>query len=263
MSEEFRKILFLVGDRFRSFASHEEVRTVSQFVADVQAGEHDTLPSPLLLWESQGIGEYEREYIREALEARGLSHKVLIQPNDPDVVSRAQAHKHREQNVLLSGLSQAGDDHYLASLRVHDDNELLLDHQTGEHVQGMVVIEAFRQMFMAFTEKFVASQWPEQRYYYIWHAMDVRFESFLFPLDAGISCTVVSSDTTDSNRLKMTVDLELHQAQTCAATARIDFTAYDAERLAPKEHRLGASTVTSVLGRSAHERVGAGSARTA
>ncbi|MEU9057080.1 AfsA-related hotdog domain-containing protein [Streptomyces sp. NPDC048384] len=263
MSEEFRNILFLVGDRFRSFASHEEVRTVSQFVADVRAGEHDSLPSPLLLWESQGIGAYERDYIREVLEARGLSRKVLLQPNDPDVVSRAQAHKHREQNVLLSGLNQAGDDHYRASLRVHDDNELLLDHQTGEHVQGMVVIEAFRQMFMAFTEKFVASQWPKHRYYYIWHAMDVRFESFLFPLDAGVSCTVVSSDTTNPDRLKMTVDLEMHQAQTRAATARIDFTAYDAERLAPKEHRLAASTVTSLLGSSSNEPVRTGSAHTA
>ncbi|MFD5101470.1 AfsA-related hotdog domain-containing protein [Streptomyces albidochromogenes] len=253
MSEHLLQSVCLVGDRFSSFAKHEAVRTVSGFVSAVTSGAYDDLATPLLLWEGQGVNDFDREYVRAALERAGLSRKILTQPNNPVVVPRAEAHKNREANVLLAGLQQQGEDTYRATLRLHSDNELLLDHQTGEHVQGMVAIEAFRQMFIAFCEKFVAAQWPELRHYYIWHGMDISFDNFLFPLDADITCTVVESDTSDPARLKFTVDLELHQAGTRAAHARIKFTAYDADRLGPKEHRLAGDAVANVLNGAAPE----------
>ncbi|MFP1626948.1 AfsA-related hotdog domain-containing protein [Streptomyces sp. 5K101] len=253
MSEQLLKSVCLVGDRFSSFAAHDGVHTVSSFASAVRAGAYDGLTGPLLLWEGQGVSAYDRDYVRDALEAAGLTRKIIMQPNDPEVVPRAEAHKHREVNVLIAGLQQQGPDTYRAALRLHSDNELLLDHQTGEHIQGMVVIEAFRQMFMAFCDKFVASQWPEHRHYYIWHSMDISFDNFLFPLDAEVLCTVESKETDDASRLKFTVDLEMHQAGQRAARARISFTAYDADRLAPKEHRLASTAVTAVMDGAAPE----------
>ncbi|SDP02617.1 A-factor biosynthesis hotdog domain-containing protein [Actinopolyspora xinjiangensis] len=255
MSEHMLNSVCLVGDRFAALGSHENVRTVSGFVSEVRSGVYDELAGPLLVWEGQGITPYEREYVTGALETRGLARKVLMQPNDLPAVPRSQAHKHRDANVLLSSLKRISEGQYRAALRLHPDNELLLDHQTGEHIQGMVVIEAFRQMFMAFCEKFVATALPDRHYYYVWHGMDIRFENFLFPLDADIDCTVISSDITDPARLKMTVDLALHQAGTPAAKARIDFTAHDSARLSSKEHRLAAATVSTVLGGAAAEPV--------
>ncbi|MFJ4274270.1 AfsA-related hotdog domain-containing protein [Streptomyces coelicoflavus] len=260
MSEQLLKSVCLVGDRFSSFATHDGVHTVSSFAAAVRSGEYDGLTGPLLLWEGQGVSAYDRDYVRAALEAAGLTRKILMQPNEPEVVPRAEAHKHREVNVLISGLQQQGPDTYRAALRLHSDNELLLDHQTGEHIQGMVVIETFRQMFMAFCDKFVAVQCPEYRHYYIWHSMDIGFDNFLFPLDADVVCTVESAETDDPSRLRFTVALEVHQAGNRAAHARISFTAYDADRLAPKEHRLAGAAVTAVLDGAAPEPAVAGTA---
>ncbi|GAB3128218.1 AfsA-related hotdog domain-containing protein [Streptomyces calidiresistens] len=253
MSDHRLSSVCLVGDRFAAFASHDNVRTVSQLVAEVGAGAYDTLSGPLLVWEGQGVTDYEREYVRGALDARGLGDKLLMQPNDPDPVPRAQVHKHREVNVLLSGLCELSPGRYHAALRLHSDNELLLDHQSGEHVQGMVVVEAFRQMFIACCERFTASRQPSRRYYYIWHGMDIRFERFVFPLDADIDCTVTDSRTDDPSRLAMTVDLELRQTGHRCAVARIDFTAHDAERISAKEHVIAARAVTTVLGGAGHE----------
>ncbi|GLF99334.1 AfsA-related hotdog domain-containing protein [Streptomyces yaizuensis] len=248
MSEHTLKSVCLVGDRFASFARHESVRTVSSFVSAVGSGTYDDLAGPMLLWEGQGIDEFDRGYIRAALERAGLSRKILMQPNNPVIAARAEAHKYREANVLVAGLQRQDDRTYRAGLRLHSDNELLLDHQTGEHVQGMVAIEAFRQMFIAFCEKFVASQWPQRKYYYIWHSMEISFDNFLFPLDADITCVVTESDTSDPAKLKFTVEQELHQTGTRAAHARTTFTAFDAARLAPKEHRLAAAAVAKALG---------------
>jgi hypothetical protein len=219
MTERLLTTVCLVGDQFAQFATHQSVRTVSGFVAEVRAGCFDNLRGPL----SISWGE------------------------EPAVVSRSRTHKQREANAVLAGLRSTGDDTYRASLRLHPENEFLLDHQSGEHLQGMVVIEAFRQMFISVCEQFVAVRWPDRRYSYIWHGMDLRFQNFLFPVQADVECRVRDADLDDPGRLRMTVDLTVHQAGQKCASAGIEFTAFDKDGLVPKEHRAAGKTIDAVL----------------
>jgi hypothetical protein len=247
MAERLLTTVFLVGDQFDAFATHPAVRTVSGFVAEVRAGCFDNLRGPLSICWGQGVTSYDREFVRDGLRARGLLDSVLLESEEPAVVSRSRTHKRREANAVLAGLRRTSEDSYRASLRLHPENELLLDHQTGEHLQGMVVIEAFRQMFISVCEQFVAIRWPERRYCYIWHGMDLRFENFLFPVHADVECLVRQADLADPGRLRFSVDLTVHQAGQKCASARIDFTAFDNDGLTPKEHRQAGKTLDAVL----------------
>jgi hypothetical protein len=247
MVERLLTTVCLVGDQFEAFASHPAVRTVSGFVAEVRRGCYDKLRAPLSISWGQGVTSYDREFVCDGLRGRGLLDSVLLDSEQPALVNRSRTHKRREANGVLAGLCRTAEDSYRASLRLHPENEFLLDHQNGEHIQGMVVIEAFRQMFISFCEQFVAVRWPERSYCYIWHGMDLRFENFLFPVQAEVDCLVREADLADPRRLRFAVDMTVHQAGRSCASARIDFTAHDNESFAGKEHRMAGRTVDAVL----------------
>ncbi len=71
-------------------------------------------------------------------------------------------------------------------LLIDERCELMTDHQTGQHIQGMILVEACRQTFIAVTEEFYMSDKVGQSYYVI-NDMNIKFSNFLFPLPAVIN----------------------------------------------------------------------------
>ena len=177
----------------------------------------------------QGVFEYEIQYLRAALRAH--AEGVRIRPSATERVSRGIAHKHREHNVLLADLEHTGPDTYEANLRLHTDNELLQDHQTGQHVQGIVIIEALRQMFIATFEAAHGLRMADQDFYVVWDSMQIEFATFLFPLPARIRCTIVSADLTDPTRIRLRVDMEITQSGVTAARAAVSYGDHDSARI--------------------------------
>ncbi|MGW9557251.1 AfsA-related hotdog domain-containing protein [Nocardiopsis sp. NPDC055551] len=237
MFEQPETALCIVGDRFAGFAAQEQVRTLRAFTKAVRDGEYDDLAHPLVILAGQGIGEYEWEYVHAVLRARGVWERVLFQDRVPDIVGRGEAHKCRVENVLVADLVRVDEDEYRASLRLHADNELLLDHQTGQHVQGMVAVEAVRQMFLAVTERYHASSHPHRYYYFVIDSLATTFENFLFPLDASIHYRVHRSDLEDPGRLGFGVTVDIEQGGRRSSRSEVEFTAFASETLHEIEHR--------------------------
>jgi hypothetical protein len=234
----------IVGDTFAALAKLPKVQTVSQFVESLRKGE--TLPSKLIA--GQGVSDYEMEHLRDALNTYHESgESVPIDAAANERVSRAVAHKHRENNVLLADLTPEGDGVYRANLRLHSDNELLQDHHTGQHVQGIVIIEAFRQMFIAVFEASHGVRMAQQKLFVVWDAMDVTFTSFLFPLAAQIVCQVVEEDVSDPSRMSFRVRMEVHQSGQEAAHADIRFGVHDNDKITSVERKRADRAVTSQL----------------
>ncbi|MGW5877689.1 AfsA-related hotdog domain-containing protein [Nocardiopsis terrae] len=237
MQQQNEKLVYVVGQRFAGFSVHENIRTLSELVAEIQLGHHDGPGTNLEVRGGQGMSTYEWQYLEDAVERRGIHDRVRIRPSRLDPARRAEAHKHREQNVLIADLGRRDDQLFQAALLLNADNELLLDHQTGQHVQGMVVVEAARQMFLAVTERYYTHRWPGRRYYFVIDSISTTFENFLFPLDAEILYLVQSADLDDPERLGFTARIDLHQAGRRAASTEVSFTAFDTARLKRVEHR--------------------------
>lgn len=236
------KTLFLVGDRFAPFATLPSVRTVSQFVADVRGGVHQP-GEHLVLAEGQGLTAFQWDRVRFELDRAGLAESTRIVESDRGpLCGQAETHKHREHNVLIAGLERLGDTRYRAALRLHGDQELLLDHQAS-HVQGMVVLEAARQMFLAVGERFYADG---AHYAYTLGSMESSFQAFLYPLDTEITCEVLTADVSDPEQLDFDVRIDFEQAGLPVASVRMRCSAFRSAVLAHKEHR-GAERATRYL----------------
>ena len=238
--------LIVVGERFAGFAEQDDVVSVEQFASWLKARcvepEFDRVNVVL----GQGVSDYELEAMRSELAGSGLQDKVTI--NVPEVrgLGRHQVHKHRQSNVLVADLVQEGDE-YRASLLIHNDNELLIDHQTGLHVQGMVVIEAARQMFLAVSETFLIGSHEGRGYYYVINTLNTTFENFLFPLAAQVVLRVVSISGERSKRVEVDCEVELFQAGRRCSVVRVTFTAFPRERMEPKEAERARRAIEVVL----------------
>lgn len=234
--------LCVVGDTFAALAEVDGVRTVSQFVGDLKSG----APLPDRLVAGQGVTDYELEYLSAALAAR-TSGELTIEPSAVERVSRGIAHKHRETNVLLADLERVDASTFAAGLRLHAENELLQDHQTGQHVQGIVLIEALRQMFIAVFEAAHGLHMAERNLFVVWDSLDIRFTSFLFPLPARLTCRIAEEDLSDPERMSFRTAMEITQNDVSAAVADVRFAVHDHDRIRAVEDRRATKAVRSLL----------------
>ncbi|MDI6100396.1 AfsA-related hotdog domain-containing protein [Actinoplanes sp. NEAU-A12] len=242
--------IWIVGDRFGAFAGHDGVLTLTGFVRGLTAiaAGRDLLRVRL----GQGIGEHERAYLTEAIERHGLRDRVRVAESRPTAAGRDLVHKHRLTNVLLEDVREADGDRFHAGLRVASDNELLLDHESGGHVPGIVVVEAARQMILAAMELRYFRRLREEghrgEWAMVWDDVEVRFASFLFPLPAEVHCELVDPAPARmmADRVRCTARIVIVQAGREAATALITCTAFGADRLAAVEHRRGLRAVAEI-----------------
>lgn len=230
------KQYLIVGDRFVGFTVHAIVRSVTQMVKHLQS-DPELRAEQVLLRFGHGVSSYDLELIQFEIERQGLVGNVHMDAADSELVGRRMAHKCRESNVLVSNLRLDSASTCTASLRVHNDNEMLLDHQTGQHVQGLVTVEAARQMFLAATEKYFLPQDSRETYYFVINAMSTHFTSFLFPLPATLVYKVKTSNAERPDALRYTASIEIRQGETSTSVTEVDFTAFASNKINAIETR--------------------------
>lgn len=76
-------------------------------------------------------------------------------------------HKNKAENVLISEVSQIDVASYQCHLLIDDGCAEMADHVTGQHVQGMVLLEACRQMVNSVSERFLIKKTVRNRLFYI------------------------------------------------------------------------------------------------
>lgn len=240
--------VIVVGDRFYGLAGQQEVRTVSALVMELRTGGFNPGNGRATLVFGQGVSEFDLELLRVEVARAELEDLVDFREPELKLAGRGQVHKRQESNVLIANLGKERDDLYTADLRIHNDNELLLDHQTGQHVQGMVVVEAARQMFLAVSERYFAGPInPGRDYYYVIESMKTEFKSFLFPLPATIEYTPIRTDIENANRMSFSSCIRVTQWGRLASETLVDFVAFESAVVKGFEGRRAAATVAAQI----------------
>ncbi|MFD9221539.1 AfsA-related hotdog domain-containing protein [Streptomyces sp. NPDC060064] len=244
--------VMVVADRFTGFVHSDDVRTISGLTAEINKGVFDDGQGEVLLHGGQGVGSFERGYLQQAIDRRKLTDRIRFTGEQVEPEGRDVVHKHSENNVLLANLRHVDGARYTADIRVHGDNELLLDHQTGEHVQGMVIVEAVRQLFVGVFECGYRNRWPLSDFYIVWNSMNLTFENFLFPLPAEIRCTVNELSVDKPERqLDFALDVELYQSGKLTASGRVGFSGFPSQKIAVLERRKAQKALKGLLETSA------------
>lgn len=228
--------VYLVGDRFSEFATHPGVQTIGRFIETVRSG--TLLDGPARLLPGQGVTETEWSQVVDELASANLLDRVAASATPLTPVPNLLVHKAHEANVLLANLREVSAGRFASDLRLHADNELLNDHITGQHVPGMVIIEAARQMMMAVSNAYYLPMLTDADHGYVLNSIECRFDRYVFPLSAVVELTMDSAEETRPKRMKFEASVTIRQAGMVAATCSAKYFAYENAALARYEHAL-------------------------
>ncbi|MBC7859541.1 MAG: hypothetical protein H7Z39_12355 [Burkholderiaceae bacterium] len=239
MSKE--KFVFVVGDKFTEFGQHEQVVTLSGLNKLLRQEGFATGASAIKLVAGQGISEADVQRIIDAAPHQAVDRQILL--NHPVRASLRTTHKRRLHNSIISSPRQLSDKLYEVDLLVDERSELMRDHQTGQHIQGMILVEAARQMFLAVTEDFFIEQEAQRDYYFVINQMDVKYTAFVFPIGALLRYEIIEQRTDDPDRLSFTAKISVLQAEVAATEVLVKFTAFLAANIKKKEHQQAMLTL--------------------
>ncbi|WP_024871221.1 AfsA-related hotdog domain-containing protein [Tolumonas lignilytica] len=154
--------------------------------------------------------------------------RILI--NDLPMARKSLSHKQNHINTLITEPVKVNDNVYISDLIIQHNNELTLDHTTGIHIQGMIFLEATRQMASAVTELYMA----KEKQSFAINNIYADYMSFAFPVETKISLTISKTEK-DSEYV---VELSFFQSDKLVVKTGGRFTSVDKDELSKKEMRL-------------------------
>jgi hypothetical protein len=231
------RILLVVGDKFAPYIAQKEAITVSQL--------HGLLSLPVhilgnqertVLVPGQGIGDMSRQRLLEAAcQSSNISgFDFSLWHNLPERASGALSHKAEVCNVLVSMPRQVSAREYELALLIDEDCELMKDHLSGQHVQGMVVIEAARQAMLVVTEAYLMPK-SVIDYAFVFNALSVSYSHYAFPISATIRTHITECAVDNPKFLKFAAITSVEQCGRSVAEFTMSFSAMEKSRLVKQE----------------------------
>jgi len=236
----------IVADKFADFTVNQHTVTLSHFKALLSLPCH-LQPETARLMLGQGISDDDRTSIVALIEgsARHRLRWDIDALHKQGMRATAQlSHKRNPCNTLIGSPEVVDENTFRLDLFIDQNCELMNDHQTGQHVQGMVLVEAARQSFLAVTEKYFLLDHNRKSYFVI-NEMRSAFLGFVFPLPAHMEYRVLSKNIND-RRQRFDVEVDLIQASEVRVRTAISFTAYPDEVISEKEAGLAIEAVAHV-----------------
>lgn len=236
MSHSMERI-FVVGDTFAGTASQlDNIMTETDAIDYVLSSPEPERKTVFLIQQGVDYRSIDAAIKSPRQNANAKDH-FSIEPSRCDArATKRFAHKARSENILISKPRRIDDHLFEMDLCFSSQNEFFLDHMTGMHIQGMALIEAGRQAFLAVTEAYFLDGDPKD-YYFVIKSMDTSFQNFMFPFDATLKY-----DVTDvrqkGNRLGIEATIALNQGGEVCTTIKVAFTAFEADKIAEREREV-------------------------
>ena len=242
-------LIVVVPDEFENLSKRPGLLRYCVLIEKLRTNDTSELVGMSMI-AGQGLSEMEIDHAFCLAASVGLSVEFSHwrQWHSDARASRSLSHKHRTENVLISTPRRAdGTDHYTAALMIDVRSELMSDHLTGLHIQGMVLTEACRQMFLAVTERFCLDDFPAGKRYFVISHMAMRYMEFAFPLPAEIRYHQLEQQQPKPDRMSIKADMEVWQNDRPVAGMAVEFTVFDAKYLSEREATLADRALAQCL----------------
>lgn len=187
-SKKFLEIL-VVGEKFKQFADHSKVINIHAFEEIIRTALSNNLCYKVHF--GQGINKKQIQQLFTLVYDYNAHDFFDFQEIDRyhKKASRLHTHKFNNKNILISDPIQINENDYTAWLQIDDRCIDISDHLTGQHIQGMVLIEAARQMVNSVTEKYLIDR-TEEKHRFIADKIQSVFHSFVFPMESLLTLRV-------------------------------------------------------------------------
>ncbi len=225
-----RNAIIVVGDRFTEFARNSEVQRISYFLNALRHS--DGIFPPIVL--AQGLSKATLEELRVLISNRTGENSLNV--HIPVRATCKLTHKHVEKNIMISMPTAKSDKIFEAELLLDDCSDVIEDHQTGQHIQGIALIEAARQFFTAATEKYLIP--PNTKGRFIFDSIQTTFHRFVFPLPCSMIMNVLKASGNSLQRI-FVVEILLFQNNENTTTIETQYRVIDS-RVCEKQEAIAA-----------------------
>ena len=199
VNDQFDKgiTFYVVGDKFSDFSDSNTVLTLSQ------AHEHADLIARIgaRIVIGQGLSPRNAQDLQLKIHSH-LKHRQIRFINlCAHKVAHQLVHKRDARNVLITRPQHTGELKFSSHLVIDENCSEMSDHQSGEHIQGVLLIEAARQLFMASTLSYNVVpelDLKDDDMKFTLTEMTIRYEHFVFPVDAQLTLQMYNIESTGS-----------------------------------------------------------------
>lgn len=234
------KTLLIVSDKFHDFAHRNDVITVSELY-NLLSSKNISIPykQRILLVPGQGFSEKQiRDILALSLiDNNHVSFDFSLWKNIPKRASTKLTHKQQIENILVSEPIRQSESSFTMDVLIDENCEMMRDHQTGLHIQGMLLVEAARQAYLATMEKFYIED-NQEKNYFIFNKLNVGYNRFAFPLPSLIRLTNTQVDFSNPKRQHTVTEIELVQCNDVSASVHMDVTIMPGSRVSTMESRF-------------------------
>jgi hypothetical protein len=209
-----KKVVFVVGDQYEQFAKNAQVVLERQMRGQL-AGRAGGADEAQFVF-GQGLKRTAGSFDPCELAAADRIPAAAT----AKIASLSVTHKRDTRHVLITEPRQTGAATYEMDFVVDSTMDRLGDHVTGQHIAGMLLVEAGRQAATAATElEYVAD--AAEPIAFIWNGLRLNFCRFAFPLPATIIVRLRREQAPDGSRPKYVAAVEILQSG--QAVCEMDF----------------------------------------
>lgn len=236
-------IIIVVANNFNKTAQQNGVIVLDELLEIMK----NKKTSDIKFVAGQGLNDIQIDHIYSLSQSKNMEDNFMYWrlSRDKMLANKNESHKHNYKNTLISRPERTGDETFESNLIVNHENEFMQDHITGEHIQGMMLIEASRQMFLAVKEVFYLKDFPAVSKYFVIEEMNTSYKNFLFPLCATVRYTNVESTWIKPSHLKAYGAIEILQNGKVTTLTEVKFSVYEGTFIEGKESVLASKAVLS------------------
>ena len=167
--------LFVVGNKINKHIGIEHCISVNEFFALLKKNSCTEAPVNVVL--GQGISLEDRDLLVHEIN-NSSSYYTDNTLSSKNMAEKHLTHKQKKQNILITHPELIEDSFYKALLYIDERCAEMSDHVTGLHIQGMVLIEAARQMCTAVAEEYWVPENNSRAF--ILEKLNTQFIDFVF-----------------------------------------------------------------------------------
>lgn len=239
------KALLIVSDKFRHFATHKDVITKTSLYNLLNSTNSIISDNTKIrLIPGQGFSQktIDEVLILAKTSRNARNFDFSLWKKIPPRASKKLTHKHHDENILISEPKKISEQKFTMDILIDEECEMMKDHQTGLHVQGMLLLEASRQGYLSIFEKFFFQENNEKKYF-IFNNLNVDYNRFAFPLPATLSVNIREIDVSNHKKQNAIMDMEIFQCDNISASFSLNMTMMADKRIAHMESKLANDSV--------------------
>lgn len=239
----------VVSDKLKAFADNERVLIVSQFLellAEESQHAHGTYYNVHI---GQGISDAGLDNIFSTIKNNRLTARFnfLGITQDTRRASLKATHKHEVKNIMISQPERLSDSVFESYLMLDENCAEMSDHVTGQHIQGMVMVEAARQMINALTEDHLLTPEQAKDTSYVLNNVDSKFYQYIFPLEVKLRCEIVKIRRVANNNFTASTKISVMQGDEVMMEVGLGYSVISKSYIEQKEKNMAMNAVMRIL----------------